>query len=58
MPQPEKTERVKNASARPDRVTHGNEKAMRGQKTSNCKVYFCFELLLLGRRLHLFDTRP
>ena len=26
--QPEKTERVKNASACSDRVTHGNEKAM------------------------------
>ena len=53
-----KRERVKHASARSDRVTHGNEKAMWREKTSNCKVYFCCELLLLGRRLYLFDTKP
>ena len=49
-------ERVWHASPRSDQV--GNEKAMRGEKTSNHKVYFCCELLLLRRHLYLFGTKP
>ena len=46
-----------NASARSDRLTPEDEKAMRGEKTSNYKVSFSCELLLLGKRLYLFDIK-